>query len=97
MPSLPGLRLHAEVSHQGNVFDRQINGLYYGARTLIGARVSLPLGPFMIVLWGTNLGNDRFARIAVGRGPGFYRDMPRPTDLILADGRRVGLTLRFAR
>jgi len=97
MSLLAGLRIHAEISHQGNVFDRQVDGLYYGERTLVGARVTFPLGPCSVELWGTNLGDDRYIRVAVGRGPIFYRDMPRPTDLILADGRRIGLTLRFTR
>ena len=95
-PMLHGLRFHAEVSRQGNVFDRQINGLYYGARTLLGARVSIPLGPCSMELWGTNLGDARYASFAAGRPPVFYTGIPRPTDLVLGERRRIGLTLRFS-
>ena len=96
LTALPGLRLHADISHQGNVFDRQINGLYYGARTLLGARLSVPLGPCSVELWGTNLGNARYVGFAAGRPPAFYLGIPRPTDLILGERRRIGLTVRFS-
>jgi outer membrane receptor protein involved in Fe transport len=96
LPVVPGLSLEADVTHQGNVFDRQIGGLYYGARTLIGARATLPLGRFVIELWGTNLTDEQYARVAAPRQPALYIGQPRPTDLILADGRRVGVTVRYA-
>jgi hypothetical protein len=92
---LPGLRLHADISHQGNIFDRQINGLYFGARTLLGARLSFPIGACSIELWSTNLGDARYVSFAAGRPPAFYTGLPRPTDLIMGERRRVGVTLRF--
>ncbi len=96
LAALPGLRLHAGISHQGNIFDRQIGGLYFGARTLLGARVSVPVGSGSIELWGTNLGDARYAGFAAGRPPVFYTGIPRPTDLILGEGRRIGVTVRFS-
>lgn len=95
LSALPGLRIHSDISHQGDVFDRQIGGFYYGARTLVGARASLPIGPCTLELWGTNLTNEHYVRIVVGRGPVFYPEMPRPIDLTLGDGRRIGLSLRY--
>jgi iron complex outermembrane recepter protein len=92
-----GIRLHAGISHQGNDFERAINGLYFGARTLLDARVSIPLGRFSLDLWGTNLANYRYIRAGAGRQPQFYIGMPRPSDLILGEGRQIGLTLRYER
>ena len=94
--ALRGLRIRADISHQGNVFDNQINGLYFGARTLLAARLSFPLGPCLVDLWGTNLGNSQYVRFAAPRAPAFYAGVPRPTDLILGEGRRIGLTLRVS-
>ena len=94
--ALRGLRIRADISHQGNVFDSQINGLYFGARTLLAARLSFPLGPCLVDLWGTNLGNSQYVRFAAPRAPAFYAGVPRPTDLILGEGRRIGLTLRVS-
>jgi iron complex outermembrane recepter protein len=95
MRGLHGLRIRADLSHQSNVFDGQINGLYFGARTLLGARVSFPLGRGSIDLWGTNLGDARYVRFAAPRAPAFYTGIPRPTDLILGEGRRMGVSLRL--
>jgi len=96
VPGLPGLRLQASVSHQGNVYERTINGLYFGARTLLDARLSYDFGPGSVELWGTNLGNARYIRVVAGRPPAFYLGIPRPIDAILGEGRRIGLTLRFS-
>jgi outer membrane receptor protein involved in Fe transport len=92
---LRGLLLRVEATHQGDVFERQINGLYYGARTLINARFSVPVGRGEVEFWGTNLGDERYARVAAPRQPTFYAGLPRPVDLILADRRRVGITVHF--
>ena len=96
LAALPGLRVSVDVGHKEDVFDRQVNGLHYGERTLVGARVNLPLGRFNIELWGTNLTDQHYARVAASRQPTFYNGIPRPTDLILADGRRVGLTVQYS-
>lgn len=90
-----GLHVRAEVSHQSNVFERQANGLYYGARTLLSARLAVPLGAFTAELWGTNLTNEHYAQGAAPRAPIYYVAQPRPVDLILANGRRLGITLRY--
>ncbi len=90
-----GLTLRIGASYQDDVFDRAVNGAAYGRRTLLDARLVLPLGLATIELWGTNLTDARYFRSAAGRQPQFYTGQPRPLDLILGDGRRVGLTLRF--
>ena len=94
-PALHGLRLRAGLTYQGPVFERAVNGLSYGERTLLDVRLTLPLGRFTLALWGTNLTNARYAAVAAGRQPQFYTGIPRPSDLILGEGRRVGLTLSF--
>lgn len=90
-----GSSLAVSLSHQGNVFDRAINGLAYGERTLLDARIHVPFGNWSLDLWGTNLTDETYVRSAAGRPPFFYPNQPRPTDLILGERRRVGLTLRF--
>lgn len=90
-----GLRLRLGLTYQDNSYERAVNGLSYGERTLLDARLTFPFGRFMLDLWGTNLADDRYVRVAVGRQPQFYTGIPRPTDLILGDGRRVGLTISF--
>jgi iron complex outermembrane receptor protein len=97
LPPLPGLRLQADVSYQGDVFERQVGGLFYGARTLVGARLTVPLDRLVIELWGTNLTDERYVRVATPRLPVYYVGIPRPTDFILGDGRRIGLTVRYPR
>jgi len=98
-PTLAALqrwRLHIGASYQGNVNDRQIGGLYYGEHLLLDARLTLPLGPVSLEAWGTNLTNARYIRLAAGSaGPLFFINQPRPTDLLLSEGRRIGLTLRY--
>jgi len=93
--ALPGLRLHADLSHEGDVFDNNVHGLRWGARTPLGARASLDLGHWAIDLWGTNLTDLRYVNFSAPRAPNFYTGIPRPTDLIVGEGRRIGLTLRF--
>jgi outer membrane receptor protein involved in Fe transport len=97
LPPLPGLRLQADVSYQGDVFERQVGGLFYGARALVGARLTVPLDRLVIELWGTNLTDERYVRVATPRLPVYYVGIPRPTDFILGDGRRIGLTVRYPR
>jgi iron complex outermembrane recepter protein len=92
---LRGAKLRIGLNYLDDVYERAVNGLYYGERTLLDARLTLPLGMFSLDLWGTNLTGERYIRAAAGRQPQFYNGLPRPTDLILGEGRRVGLTLRF--
>lgn len=91
-----GLRLRLGLTYQGNSYERAVNGLSYGERTLLDARLTLPLGRFALELWGNNLADDHYVRIAVGRQPQFYTGIPRPFDLILGERRRIGLTISFA-
>ncbi len=93
--ALHGMRLRLGLNYLDDVYERAVNGLYYGRRTLADARLTLPLGRFSLDLWGTNLAGTRYVRAAAGRQPQFYTGVPRPTDLILGDGRRLGITLRF--
>ena len=93
--ALSGATLRVGVNYQDNVFDRSVNGASYGKRTLLDARLALPLGRFAIELWGTNLTDARYFRAAAGRQPQFYTGQPRPLDLILGEGRRLGVTLHF--
>ncbi|MEO6152834.1 MAG: TonB-dependent receptor [Croceibacterium sp.] len=95
LPALHGLLIQADVSHRGNEFDRQIDGLFFGARTLLNARLALPLGRWSAELWGSNLIDDRYIGIAAGRQPAFYLGIPRPTDLILGERRRIGITMQY--
>jgi iron complex outermembrane recepter protein len=97
LTALPGLRMRADVSYQGDVFERQVGGIFYGARTLLGARLTVPLGRFAIELWGTNLTDERYLRVATPRLPVYYFSIPRPTDFILGEGRRMGLTVYYSR
>lgn len=93
-----GWMLRVDLSHQGNVYDRQIEGLKFGTRTLLGARLSLSLGPVTAELWGSNLLNDLYVRAAGGgggRASTFYLGQPRPVDFILGEGRRIGLTVSY--
>jgi len=91
-----GLQLRLGLTYQGNSYERAVNGLSYGERTLLDARLTLPLGRFALELWGINLTDNRYVRIAVGRQPQFYTSIPRPFDLILGEGRRIGLTISFS-
>ena len=90
---------HAEgaldLSNQGDVYDRAINGARFGERTLLSARAAVVRGPWAVELWGTNLTDDDYIRAVSTRGAAFYPVSPRPLDLVYGEGRRVGLTLRY--
>ena len=85
-----------DVGYQSDVYDRAINGAQFGERTLVSARVSWLRGPWMLELWGSNLTDEQYVRGVSSRGAPFYPVSPRPLDLVYGDGRRLGLTLRFA-
>ncbi|MEO6186476.1 MAG: TonB-dependent receptor, partial [Steroidobacteraceae bacterium] len=85
----------AAFGWQGNVYERPINGAYYGARGLLSTRISLGRGAWRAELWGTNLTNDRYVRAAASRGGPFYPSLPRPIDLLSSEGRRIGLSLEW--
>lgn len=83
----------ATLGYQDDVYERPINGVLYGSRTLLGARGILQHGKWNLELWGTNLTNDRHVRAAGSRGGAFYPSFPRPMDLLHNEGRRMGLTV----
>jgi iron complex outermembrane receptor protein len=90
------LRLATELAGQDDVYERPVNGAEYGARTLLGLRASASRGPWTVELWGTNLADRHYARAAAARAPLYYPTSPRPLDLVVADGRRIGLGVRYA-
>ena len=87
------LRLRVDLGWQDDVYDRPINGLRYGERALLDARLAWSRGPWSVELWGRNLADDRYIAAAGARGPGFYPTTPRPIDLLYGEGRRYGLSL----
>jgi iron complex outermembrane recepter protein len=86
-----------DVGYQDDVYDRAINGGQFGERTLVSARVSWSRGPWVLEAWGSNLTDEQYVRGVSSRGAPFYPVSPRPLDLVYGDGRRLGLTLRYAR
>ncbi len=84
-----------DVSYQGDVYDRAINGAKYGERTLLSGRIGASRGPWTVELWGTNLTDENYVRAVSSRGPAYYPVSPRPLDLVYGEGRRIGLTLRY--
>jgi outer membrane receptor protein involved in Fe transport len=84
-----------DLNHQDEVFERQIDGATFGERTLLDARAGLSKERWSIELWGTNLTDESYVRASFSRLPVLYPTLPRPLDLIYADGRRYGLTLRW--
>lgn len=85
----------ATLSYRDNVAERPVDGLRYGARHLLGAQLTLERRSWTLALWGSNLTNQRYIRVAGSRGGVFYPQMPRPIDLLYGEGRRVGLTVAF--
>jgi iron complex outermembrane recepter protein len=92
----PSLRFDARW--QDDVYDRAIDGAYYGARRIVDAQVALERGAWSVQAWGSNLFDTPYIRAAAGRGANFYPTVPRPEDLILSEGRRwgIGVQYRFA-
>ena len=84
-----------DLSYQDAVYERQIDGASFGERVLLNARVGFARGPWSIEAWGTNLTDQSYVRASFSRLPVFYPTQPRPLDLIYADGRRIGLTMRW--
>jgi iron complex outermembrane receptor protein len=85
--------VEGDFAWQDDVFERPIDGAYYGSRGLLSARGILEKGDWRVEIWGTNLLNDSFVRAAASRGGAFYPSLPRPLDLLLGEGRRIGLSL----
>jgi iron complex outermembrane recepter protein len=80
-----------DVTHQGSVYFRAIDGASAGERTLLNCRVGISRGEWSASLWGSNLTNMTYIRMVDSQGPVFYPVAPRPHDLIYGDGRRFGL------
>ncbi len=87
--------IRADLNHQDDVYERQIDGARFGDRTLLDARIGLSVGTWSLELWGTNLTDTDYVRASFSRLPVLYPTQPRPLDLIYADGRRYGVTLRW--
>jgi iron complex outermembrane receptor protein len=83
-----------DLNHQDDVFERQINGARFGERTLLDARIGVGRGRWSLEAWGLNLTDEHYIRASFSRQPIFYPTQPRPLDLIYAEGRRYGVTLR---
>jgi len=84
-----------DANGQDDVFDRAVDGLHFGARTLLDARIDYDIGKWSLTLWGRNLGNVQYVRALSSRGQVFYPTSPRPFDMIYGDGRRFGLSVAF--
>lgn len=84
-----------DLSYQGDVYDRAINGARFGERMLLSARLNWRRGRCTLQLWGTNLTDELYVRSVGSRGAAFYPVSPRPIDLVYGDGRRIGLTVRY--
>lgn len=89
------LSLRVDANGQSKVFERSINGAYFGKRSLVDARVSYERGPWKVSVWGRNLGDRGYVRALSSRGGVFYPTVPRPLDAIYADRRRLGLTVSY--
>lgn len=91
------LSLRADVAGQDDVFERAINGAYFGARVIVDARIVYAREPWSIAFWARNLGNDRYIRALSSRGQLYFPTTPRPLDLLYGDPRRFGITVNFSR
>jgi iron complex outermembrane receptor protein len=95
---LPGrLSLRADVTGQDDVFERAINGAYFGARVIVDARIVYARESWSLAFWARNLGDDRYVRALSSRGQVYFPATPRPLDLLYGDPRRFGVTLTFRR
>jgi iron complex outermembrane receptor protein len=89
-------KLRIDANGQDDVFDRAIDGAYFGSRRLLNARLSYDFGKWSVMLWGRNLNNAQYIRALASRGQIYFPTTPRPLDMIYADGRRVGLSFTYA-
>jgi len=98
VPDVAGWRvgLRTDVSYQDDMYENQIESLAFGARTLVGAQLSAARGPWTVELWGRNLTDERYIRSTFENNPGLFPTTPIPIDSIYGDGRRYGITIRFA-
>lgn len=97
-PDLAGwsVSVRADVSDQDNMYENQIESLGFGRRTLVDALLSATRGPWRVELWGRNLTDERYIRSAFENNPGLFPTTPVPIDTLYGDGRRYGVTIRYA-
>jgi iron complex outermembrane receptor protein len=95
LPTAGRISLRADVSGQDDVFERSINGVYFGARVLVDARIVYALERWSVALWGRNLRDERYVRALSSRGQLYFPTTPRPLDLLYGDPRRYGITVTF--
>jgi outer membrane receptor protein involved in Fe transport len=86
-----------DVDYQGDKYERAIEGLYFGRRLLVDGRFTWQRAPWSVELWGRNLGDSQYIATMAGPQPQFYPTLPRPMHIVLGEGRRIGLTLRYSR
>jgi iron complex outermembrane receptor protein len=89
--------LQIGANGQGDMFERGIEALRFGSRTLVGANLRLTRANWTAELWGSNLADERYIRSSFSRQPQFFPTQPRPIDMIYGDRRRFGLLLRWQR
>lgn len=87
------LTLRADLSHQSDMYERNLENLQFGERTLLDGRVAVARGPWTVGLWGRNLTDDRYQRSSFSRGALFFPGTTRPIDFLYGAGRRIGITL----
>lgn len=85
-----------DANGQDDVYDRPVNGAYFGSRVLLDARLSYDIGRWSFALWGRNLDDVHYVRILASRGQIYFPTTPRPLDMIYGDGRQLGLSVKFA-
>jgi iron complex outermembrane receptor protein len=98
VPDIAGWRIgvRTDVSYQDNMYENQIESLGFGRRTLVDARLSAARGAWTVELWGRNLTDEHYIRSAFENNPGLFPTMPVPIDSLYGDGRRYGITVRYA-
>jgi iron complex outermembrane receptor protein len=87
--------LSVDAGWQDDVYERSIDGAWYGARSLVDARLAFARGAWVIDAWGRNLTDAQYVRAVAARGANFFPTSPRPLDLIHSEGRRYGLGLQY--
>ena len=87
--------LGLQASHQGNMYERGIEGLRFGKRTLLNVRLAWQRRAWTLAFWGTNLFDRTYIRSSFSRQPQFFPTQPRPLDMIYGEGRRLGLSLEW--
>ena len=98
VPDMAGWRigLRTDVSYQDDMYENQIESLAFGRRTLVNAQLSATRGAWTVEFWGRNLTDERYIRSAFENNPRLFPTMPVPIDSLYGDGRRCGITIRYA-